>query len=338
MYKLKHLSKSAKNAILFIILGILVCTAFFLALRAWENRQYRLDIPEDIQNGDVGQDELLLDGKAYRQRKGLETILLIGLDKYDSEVQSSADSLSNSQQSDYLMLLILDRDANLCTPLHLNRDSMAPVRVLGMDGRTIKTVTEQLALAHTYGSGGDDSCRNTVKAVSDLLYGIPIDHYVAVTLDAVPALNDLVGGVRLEIPDDFSEVDPSLIQGQTMCMNGEQALHFVRARGGMEDSTNLARMERQRQYMLALRDSLRKCIKEDEYFPTKALAKLSEHMMSDCMLDRLSNLICDALEWEMAEIETIPGEAVKGKEFMEFYPDEQAMKDIVIRLFYEAID
>ena len=44
-------------------------------------------------------------------------------------------------------------------------------------------MTGQLALAHTYGSGEEDSCENTVLAVENLLYGVGIDHYVSLTMD-----------------------------------------------------------------------------------------------------------------------------------------------------------
>ena len=338
MYKLKHLSKTTKNAILFVFLGVLVCASFLFALHAWENRQYRLNIGEESPYRDAGQAILYLDGKTYRERKHLETILLIGLDKFDSGSQDEEDTYSNHQQSDFLMLMVIDRDAGRYVPLHVNRDSMAPVRVLGAGGRTVGTVTEQLALSHTYGSGGTDSCRNTVKAVSDLLYGIHIDHYVSFTMDAVVELNDLVGGATVKILDDFSAVDPSLVQGETICLNGEQALHFVRARGEMEDSSNLARMERQRQYLYALQKKTLRCLEKDEDFTARVVAKLSEHLVSDCSLNQLANLVTGAQEYEMADFEDLPGEAIKGKEFMEFYLDERATKELVTRLFFEPYE
>lgn len=335
MKKLKHLSRSAKNAILFAVLGVLLCVAFLLALHAWEKRQYNLQIAEESRYADVGQSVIYLDGKEYRERKHLETVLLIGLDKFGSASQGSSEAYSNDQQSDFLMLVIIDRKNNTYTPLHINRDSMAPVQILGVGGRIVDTVTEQLALAHTYGSGKEDSCRNTVKAVSDFLYGIEVDHYISFRMDAVGVMNDLVGGVTLEIRDDFSAEDASLIQGQTVRLNGEQALHYVRARQSMEDSTNVARMERQRQYLRELQVQTLDCLREDENFAARALANLSEYITSDCTVDELSELLSDTMEYGMAEFETIPGEAVKGETYMEFYPDEQKMRDLMLGLFFE---
>lgn len=258
----RHFSQTAKNAILFIILGALVCLAFFAALHAWEIRRDRLNESDDTQYEDDDSAVIYLDGEKYRQRKHLETFLIIGLDKFESQTDDES-TFSNNQQSDFLMLLIINRDANTYIPLHINRDSMAPVQVLGVGGKKIGTETMQLALSHTYGSGGADSCRNTVKAVSDFLYGIHIDHYLSFDRDAIAKINDLVGGASVTVLDDFSEVDPTLVKGQTICLNGEQAMNYVTARGGMEDSSNLARMERQRQYIKALREKTITCIKDE---------------------------------------------------------------------------
>ena len=86
---------------------------------------------------------------------------------------------------------------------------MTQIRILGVTGEPAGTFTGQLALAHTYGSGEEDSCENTVLAVSNLLYGMEIDHYVSLTMDGVALLNDLVGGVTVEVLDDFSGIDDS---------------------------------------------------------------------------------------------------------------------------------
>ena len=106
-----------------------------------------------------------------------------------------------------------------------------------------------MALAHTYGSGGSDSCLNAVKAVSRLLGGVKIDHYMTLTMDGVGKINNLVGGVTVTMLEDFSELDPAMKKGETVTLKGEQALLYVRTRQGIGDQSNLSRMERQRQYL-----------------------------------------------------------------------------------------
>ena len=57
-----------------------------------------------------------------------------------------------------------------------------------------------------------------------------IDHYVALSMDAVPVINDAVGGVAVRCMDDLTAYDPSLTEGAEITLMGDQALYYVRAR------------------------------------------------------------------------------------------------------------
>ena len=233
-----------------ILAVVLVLLAGMLLLQRWENTQ---DAPvsssgeaSSVEAGAPvdGREITYYNGTAYARREDLETVLLLGVDKFEGE---TPEGYVNNQQADFLLLLVMDKQHETCTPIQLNRDTMTQIQILGVTGEPAGTFTGQLALAHTYGSGEEDSCENTVLAVENLLYGVGIDHYVSLTMDGVALLNDLVGGVTVEVLDDFSGIDDSLVQGETVTLKGQQALTYVRSRGGMEDSSNLHRMERQRQ-------------------------------------------------------------------------------------------
>ena len=215
---------------------------------------------------------------------------------------------------------------------------MTQIQILGVTGEPAGTFTGQLALAHTYGSGEEDSCENTALAVSNLLYGMEIDHYVSLTMDGVALLNDLVGGVTVEVLDDFSGIDDSLMQGETVTLKGQQALTYVRSRGGMEDSSNLHRMERQRQYLAALQQQLKAAVQQEDGFTLDALLQLNEYMVSDCTVNQLSDLGDSLAAYQVSDILTTPGEAQVGEEFMEFTVDEAALQQLVMDVFYEPVE
>ncbi len=309
-------------------------TALFFFLSWWENRD------AGNTNGgeypDYSQEVLYYQGQAYALKEGLETVLLLGVDKYESQTDTS--SYNNSQQSDFLMLLILDTQTETYTALHLNRDTMTEITKLGVRGEKAGTFTGQLALAHTYGSGGKDSCRNVVDAVSGLLYGVEIDHYISVTMDAVPVVNDLVGGVEVEILDDFSSVDASLVKGTTVTLQGTQALAYVRTRKGLDDSSNLSRMKRQRQYLNALTLKMQTCMEEDSSFSLTLATKISSYMVSDYTVNQLSKLFDQTMTYEDMGITTLEGEAEQGEEFIEYYVNDDALRDFVISAFYEPYE
>lgn len=324
-----------------ILAVVLVLLAGMLLLQRWENTQ---DAPVSS-SGEVssveadapvdGREITYYNGTAYAKRENLETVLLLGVDKFEGE---TPEGYLNNQQADFLLLLVMDKENETCTPIQLNRDTMTQIQILGVTGEPAGTFTGQLALAHTYGSGEEDSCENTVLAVENLLYGVGIDHYVSLTMDGVALLNDLVGGVTVEVLDDFSDIDDSLVQGETVTLQGQQALTYVRSRGGMEDSSNLHRMERQRQYLSALQQQLKAAAQQEDGFTLDALLQLNDYMVSDCTVDQLSDLGNSLAAYQVSDILTTPGDAQEGEEFMEFTVDEAALQQLVMDVFYEPVE
>ena len=324
-----------------ILAVVLVLLAGMLLLQRWENTQ---DAPVSssgpssaVEAGaPVGGREITYyNGTAYAKREDLETVLLLGVDKFEGE---TPEGYVNNQQADFLLLLVMDKQHETCTPIQLNRDTMTQIQILGVTGEPAGTFTGQLALAHTYGSGEEDSCENTVLAVENLLYGMEIDHYVSLTMDGVALLNDLVGGVTVEVLDDFSGIDDSLVQGEAVTLQGQQALTYVRSRGGMEDSSNLRRMERQRQYLAALQQQLKAAVQQEDGFTLDALLQLNEYMVSDCTVNQLSDLGDSLAAYQVSDILTTPGDAQEGEEFMEFTVDEAALQQLVMDVFYEPVE
>ncbi len=318
-----------KYATIALFVVFLIFAGFFL-LNLWEKGRegsWKYD-PEDPY--------VKYDGKNYQLKSGIETFLVLGLDKFEGA--SSGDSYNNDKQADFLMLLVLDNDAKTCSALHINRDTMTDVNILGVAGNRIDTETKQIALAHTYGNGKEVSCRNTSDAVSSLLLGAKIDHYISVTMDSVPVYNDLVGGVELEVLDDFVGIDASLIKGEKITLKGEQALTYVRTRYGLEDSSNSKRMERQRQYLNALYKKTLSCIDQDENFIVESTLSMADYIVSDRSVNQLQDLLKKFFSYEFVEINKIDGESKVGEQFVEFYPDRESIEAIVIDLFYEIKD
>lgn len=269
-----------------------------------------------------------------RLKKGLQTILVMGLDKFE-RTETGPMGYMNNMQSDFLALVVAEPEQQTFRILHLNRDTMTKIKRLGVFGDNAGSFIGQLALAHTYGSGGSDSCINAVEAVSNLLSGIPIDHYMTFTMDSVPVLNDMVGGVAVTITDDFSAVDESLKQGETITLRGQQALTYVRTRRDVGDQSNLERMERQRQYLSQLYLLLLDKMGVDDGFATKVTLALGDSFQTDCSLNQLSELSKLLSSCTMGDFASIPGEAVKGEEFMEFHADENGLQEVIDELFYE---
>jgi LCP family protein required for cell wall assembly len=321
-------SSYIKIAAIAVILIFLITVGLVL-LHKWEDNRGKF--PEH----ELEDTTIEYNGKTYAPKENVETFLVLGLDKFDGE--GIVDSYNNDKQADFLMLFVFDNDMKQCTAIHINRDTMVDVNVLGVAGNKIDTLTRQIALAHTYGNGRDISCRNTANSVSSLLKGVKVNHYLSVMMDAVPIFNDLVGGVEVVVLHDFTGIDDTLVKGETVTLMGEQALRYVRTRNGLEDSTNSTRMERQQQYINALYQATQKCIANNDEFIVDASLTMLDYTVSDRSVTQLQALAEKFNQYEFLGIQGIAGESQMGEEYIEFYPDENALMELVLRLFYETV-
>ena len=324
-----------------VILFICSCAVFLLLVfiaSKFEKDYYADEVADADQSLSLTEnyndeaDVIYFDGQQYQLNTDITTLLVMGIDDFGDAAES--DSYNNSEQADFLMLVIINNENKTYTLLHLNRDTMADVTILGVNGAAAGTEVEQLALAHTYGSGMKDSCENTVSAVSNLLYGVKIDYYLSMTMDAVADLNDLIGGVTLTVMDDFNSTE-ELRAGETVTLTGEMALTYVRNRKDVSDSTNLSRMERQRQYIGAFITQFLKEYAEDDSLVLKAYSETAEDLVTDLTVGELSKLIGEVSEYEYDGIVTPEGSATKGEEYMEFYVDDAALQKTVVDLYYQ---
>lgn len=311
-----------------VLIIVFLFSAALLAVNLWERKRSM------FASADVTNKVIRHNGREYTLDKNVETFLVIGIDKYN-ESSISASHESGTVQADFIMLFVFDNESKQTTAIHINRDTIVDVNRLDIVGNKIESEKKQIALAYNfaYSDEGKINCRNTADSVSALLMNIKVNHYVSVTMDSVPIINDAVGGVEITVADDFTGIDDTLVKGETVTLRGEQALRYVRSRLGMEDSTNIARMERQRQYLNALVDKVTLQLESDGDFALKLAEQVSPYVVYDSTEYRLKEYAERFDEYEFLGIREIEGTSEVGTEFMEFYPDEAAVKQLVIDLF-----
>jgi LCP family protein required for cell wall assembly len=210
---------------------------------------------------------------------------------------------------------------------------MVTMPVLGIGGKQAGTAYGQLALSHTYGEGLQDSAENTRETISSLFNNINIDHYIAVNMDAICLVNDAVGGVTVNVVDDFSEVDPTIPQ-RKVTLRGLQALTYVRTRMDVGNQLNITRMSRHEEYMRGLLAALLVKSEESDRFIVELYDALSPYMVTDCTANTLSGLMQRCAEYTLKDIFSIEGQNVLGEEYYEFYADEEKLDDLMLKLFY----
>ena len=273
-------------------------------------------------------------GVKYFPRKDMTVLMLMGINR-EGKVQPTA--FNHGGAVDMVNLVIFDEEREQYHVLSLNRDMMVNMPALNQHGKAVDTYYGQLAYAHTYGDGMAISCENVRKTVSDLLYGLDIDYYLAMNMDTIGILNDAVGGVTVEVTDDFSGVSADLPMG-TVKLTGDQAVTFVQARWGVGDQLNLSRMARQKEYMEHFMESLGRTLEKQSDFAEKTYGKIVDFVVTDCTVQILSRLEKDYRDYTPGRFCSVEGENVLGEEYYEFYPDADALDELILDLFYAPKD
>lgn len=320
--------KQIKRVLYVCLMLILVLVMMYSGLRLLESTVLSPAVPEQQE---TVRKTITRNGVDYFPRQDITVMLVMGIDQYGPIQASQAHQ--NPGSADMVALLIFDEVNQTCDALCLNRDTMLEMPVLGIGGREAGTYFGQLALAHTYGTGMEDSCENVRKTVSNLLYGITVDYYVAMNMDAIGILNDAVGGVTVMVEDDFSAIDPSIDTGE-VTLRGEQALNFVRTRKDVGNQLNISRMERQKQYIEGFVKAFRDSLQGEESFILETYETVSPYVLSDCSVNTLSNMLSRYSEFTIGRIVTPEGENVLGRTYYEFYLDEEKLDPLILELFY----
>jgi LCP family protein required for cell wall assembly len=303
----------------------------------WINNHEAVPVENAGQAVHAPQEQVFLTYKEeeYPLKEHLRTVLLIGTDsteRYEEDENLLLDYY-NVNQADFLILLVQDTEANTTEVIQLNRDTMTDVPWLDVIGNYGGTEFQQLCLAFNSGDGGRASCLNTVDAVSSLLFDAPIQHYIQLPMSGISALNNLVGGVPVIIPENLTNVDPAFVKGSTVHLTGDQAEKFVRARKNLLDDTNVARMSRQRIYLDSFRKQAQKSFDSDSDFALKLVEKMSEHLQSDMTAQQLSDFVESLDKATISPIRTPDGELIIGTQYYEFFVDEESLWEIVKRAY-----
>ncbi|MBR2723996.1 MAG: LCP family protein [Ruminococcus sp.] len=319
---------------------VIVFVAVIAVLKNWENNS---KTPDSVVAPHVSHNIKTYNGKEYSLKKNVDIYLMMGLDEMSGNIVTDDDALNNNQEADFLMLFILDNNASTITALHINRDTMVNMDKFGVDGSVVERPYQQIALAHTYGKDRADGCKNTVNAAKELLGNIDIEGYVSVPMDAVGEINDILGGIEVDVLQDLTYADAELVKGETVRLQGSQALTYVRTRYGLDDSSNKARMERQRQYVENLFDVFYSSVKNDDTIIDKLINSNTVNNMEARYSGSLDNLARKLMEYEFCGIYSIDGKYEtpvndKDKINMEFYPFEESIDEVLVSILYDPVD
>ncbi len=150
----------------------------------------------------------------------------------------------------------------------------------------------------------------TANAVSDVLYGIPINYYAVVDYDSVKNIVNDIGGVPLDVPKAMQYRDPYDnpplvidIPAGYQVLDGEHAVQFLRFRKGYANG-DIGRIEAQQRF---IKSAFKQCISNGI---VKSVKTICSNVESDLTLGAASKYALSALGLKEDSIQTytLPGE------------------------------
>ena len=286
------------------------------------------------------ENRVVYNGVTYEYNQNVTAILVVGVDKTDIQEDSV---YGQNGQADTLFLAALDTDSGNITIIPLSRETMVDVDQYAVDGSFLGVQKTQLCLAYAYGSNGEEGCQNVVRSVSRLLYGVPINSYLAIDMDGVEAVTDTIGGVPVKALEDvyhpFTKKQITK-KGETITLNGKDALTYMRHRDNDADANN-RRMKRLRQFFTAFINRSGSKIKQDFGLLTDYYDAAKPYTITNINLSRITYLAGCTLtgnSWQDPTYLSIAGESVKGEKHNEFYADTTSAFEAVLEAFYTPVE
>jgi LCP family protein required for cell wall assembly len=173
-------------------------------------------------------------------------ILVMGIDRVFPDPNHPNEPIDVfSGRSDTMLLIRLNPETNSVSMLSIPRDTQVDIPNVGVAKINDANVEGGPTLA--------------AKVVSSTLDGIPIDRYVRVSTGAFRELVDLLGGVKIFVPERMYHVDKTQklmidLQPGWQTLNGDQAEQFARFRN--DENGDVGRVQRQQQMIRILREKL----------------------------------------------------------------------------------
>ena len=296
--------------------------------------------PDDVEAIEDDGKTITYKGEKYRWNDNISTILFLGSDRTVEQQEQRESVIGINGQADTILLGVIDNKNKKISFINVNRDTMTNVAQYTPDGDYAGDKQMQICLAYSYGKDNEEGCEMMASTVSNLLYGIPIDSYARISYDAVPMLNDSVGGVTVKVLEDMSSADPALVKDAKVTLTGNQALRYIRWRNKMVTETNELRMARQKQYFYAFMNRTIEATRADLTLPLGLYNNAKPYMTTDITPSRVTYLTSKVLEYGVKgdAIHSVAGSSTDGASgLVEFHADDVKLYEMILNTFYNKV-
>lgn len=322
-----------KRKRLFLVLAIILvflltfATTIFVIIKIGEHRlkdnllaDEKLELSDDF---DYSAD-VYHNGKAYYYNEDIVNILLLGVDK-------DLDKRKSQGQADAVYLASVNTAANKVNIFGISRNTLVGVDVFDADGEYYATEEQQICLAYSYGKTDEQSSLNCAKSVSRLFYGVPINAYYTIYFDAVKQIVDSVGSFDVVLNEDLPLAFPQLKKGDTLRINGSNALNYLRARG----ESNAPRLERQKDFIKKFISLAKSKVAKNLSLPVDIYKQIAKESVTDLDSASVAYMASQLINAEF-NVLNIAGESGFDGTYETFAVDQETLYNMVLENFYKT--
>lgn len=337
--KSRHHRKKQKMLILGLAAAVIFVglAATVVVNKLKEQKNYHVTGANSVDVG-VGYRYTEYNGKKYQYNNRVTTLLYAGLDSFDELKQTA--TYGDKARADSIMLIVLDEASKKMSVVAINRDTMTDVHRFSRNGGDLGTYVTHLGYAYANGDGGTASCENLKTAVSNLFNNLPIDGYMVSNQTSIVMINDLVGGVTVTVPNnDLATQYPELTEGNIVTLDESNVRAYVQQRDTAVDFSNEGRIERQKSFVLSFMDEFGTLVRDNSTQVWDELEECSNWMQTDITKNKYLSLADAFSQTNLApdSYYILEGEDQLGELHDEFYYDEDALQELIIKLFYREI-
>ncbi|MBQ6393762.1 LCP family protein [Candidatus Saccharibacteria bacterium] len=250
--KVKKLGKekkkgSKKKRIIIIVILLLILGAGIFAFL------YVNGFLSKVTNGNAGIFDFIMakDVELKKDSNGRTNVLAFGTSGYNMEGDEGNGVHDGAQLTDSIMVISFDQETKDVAMVNLPRD-MYVKKTCTSTGK----VNEVYWCADPKGDNEAAGADALAKAVQEI-FGIEIQYYVHVNWGSLVQVVDSVGGITLTLDETIQDswTKTYIKAGETVTLNGEQALGLARARHGTAGG-DFTRGASQQKILMALQEKL----------------------------------------------------------------------------------
>ena len=247
-------------------------------------------------------------------------ILLTGID-YSEEREGRTDF-----RTDTILLVSIDFSTGQADMLSIPRDSYADIAF----------TDDKWKINGAYMSAGGadgEGFECLMQTVSDTIGGIPVTYYVAVEMQAVKDIVDIIGGVWYDVDYEIDMNDRHLDTGYQL-LDGQAVLDYCRARKGITSGTDIDRIDRQQRLLMEVFNQMKSAStlqKIPEIYQT-----MESQIYTNLNFEQIVALTLFALDLDLeteCDRYTLKGEYMKAYNATYYVLDHTYTQEVIMEIF-----